>query len=588
MAEVKKTAPLYLSDKHLAYDFEDRYQNKVRYCPQLGVWFIYDGKHWKASFDKAVFKLFDDWINQLKENETKKNKKIVNHLCKLNTQKRVLEYATRRLFIDQNQLDQDTVLVNFKNGTLNLETGQVSPHDPSQYITKIINYNYNPAATAPRWEQFLAEIMDNDQTMVDFLQAAAGYGLSGSVAEHVIFMFYGAGRNGKSTFVETIMELIGDYGHAVTNEFFASDKKDTHPTAIADLRGRRFVVGSEFTGNRLNEGLVKKLSGGDTQTARVMRGDYFKFRATHKFFMLVNDKPKIHGTDDGIWDRLKLVPFPRQFRKEDCVKDLQKKLINADQYAETGFNCAEGILSWVVEGARKFYQADSKIKYPLKVAMEGAAYKEENDTFMQFLEDEIELVEISPGTPDDKKRIRSMEITSKYHLWCDENGVRFKGESRWVHREMERKTKKFGVEFKRSNGSWWTGISWKTVNSTFSWAEMDSKRTANGQVKAPQTQSQQGNGQVDRSKPFGGDFTPEKSSANHIYLSKLSKMSLGEFKSLDIDSKLDVIEVAWMALHGEEKGRALFLEHELSMRQGSQDLLVDDFEVCMVNLKEKK
>ena len=605
----KSELPNYLTDKYLAFEFVERYENKVRYCPQLGVWLAWDGRRWASVFDKIVFKTFDAWIKELRveaaQEKTSRDREneidqTVKYLSRLNTQKRVLEYAMRKLVVDQRQLDQDTVMVNFKNGTLDLLTGQLKDHDPNDYITKLIEYDYNPAATADRWSQFLLEIMDGSQEMATFLQDAAGYGLTGSKSEHVLFMFYGAGRNGKSTFVETILELISGYGHAVTNEFFASDKKDTHPTAIADLRGKRFIVGSEFTGNRLNEALVKRLSGGDTQTARVMRGDYFNFKPTHKLFMLVNDKPMIHGTDQGIWERIKLVDFPVQFKKSDTEKDLGEKMISSGQYVESGYGEAEGILAWMVEGAKRFFRNGSEINYPLQVIEDGNLYRLEMDIFKQFLDDRIIVM---PG-----QKIRSMALVDAYHQWCDENGVRFKGDKRWVHNEMQKNLKSLeGVEFKRSGGSIWKNLYWKPddyvepVENSSKWTDnspendengqkngkMDRRWTEDGQKKQAQTQLQQGNGQNGQKNPVTSDFWG-KNPGYSIYLSTLSKMSIDQFKNLDLESKLELIEVAWMALYGEQEGREMFLEHEPSMREGSQDLLVDDFEMSMVHLKEKK
>jgi putative DNA primase/helicase len=567
----KNKIPRYLEDQFLAFQFIDKFRQSIRFCPELGLWFTWDGRRWKASFDKTVYRHFDHWLDQLGSEKSKQNKDTKKHLAKLTTQKRVLEYATRQLIVHQSELDQDTTLLNFGNCTLNLVSGESHDHDPQDFITKIIEHNYQPQAEAKRWNQFLSEIMAQDQEMVKFLQTAAGYGLTGAVSEHVLFMFYGAGRNGKSTFVETILELIGDYGHAVTNEFFASDKKDTHPTAIADLRGSRFVVGSEFTGNRLNEGLVKKLTGGDTQTARVMRGDYFKFHATHKFFMLVNDKPVIHGTNDGIWDRLKLVSFPQQFKKEESEKDLQKKMINSDQYATSGYGEAEGILAWLVDGAKRFYQAGNTLEpYPQKVVQEGINYRVEMDVFRQFLDDEVE---VAIG-----QKIRSMELVNKYHLWCDENGVRFKGDKRWVHNEMEKNIAMHpDVHFKRSNGSWWVNVGWKSSHSSHSWSNF-------GQMGQKESQSQQGFGQSGQKKPIKPDNSAPKISDNGIYLSNLSKLSKSDirgFKDLNKNYQLELIEIAWCALHGEEKGQQMMKDNQDLFESASGSELADDFETVL-------
>jgi putative DNA primase/helicase len=147
---------------------------------------------------------------------------------------------------------------------VDLRTVQIREHDQADNITKLAEYDYDKDASCPRWGQFLLEIMDNSEEMTDFLQLVSGYGATGSVREQALFMCYGAGSNGKSTFCETLLELISDYSESVTHDFFALNKTDTHMTAVADMVGKRFVIGSEFTGNRMNEPMIKRLTGGDT------------------------------------------------------------------------------------------------------------------------------------------------------------------------------------------------------------------------------------------------------------------------------------------------------------------------------------
>ncbi|MDP7281326.1 MAG: phage/plasmid primase, P4 family [Candidatus Poribacteria bacterium] len=232
-------------------------------------------------------------------------------------------------------------------------------HDQENNITKLAEYDYDKDASCPRWDQFLLEIMDGSEEMSDFLQLVSGYGATGSVREQALFMCYGAGSNGKSTFCETLLELISDYSESVTHDFFALNKTDTHMTAVADMVGKRFVIGSEFTGNRMNEPMIKRLTGGDTIKARRMRQDYFQFKPTHSFFILVNDRPNIVGTDEGIWRRLKLIPFPRYFSKEERDEDLKDKLMGE----------AEGILNWLVKGTVRWFE--NGLDYP--VIVEGVS-----------------------------------------------------------------------------------------------------------------------------------------------------------------------------------------------------------------------
>ena len=456
-----------VNHKYWANQFVDRFGEKIRYSEDWGSWLVYVGTHWSECSVHPILSCFDDWVDELKDSQ-KKSQKIVEDwkkkqgldssnrepskvikaqeslkycekalgvLTNINNQESILKYVTRYCLICTDELDRHENLLNCKNGTVNLRTGKLSPHNPSDSITKIVDYDYDPEAQAPVWNSFLDDIMDHDQEMVDFLKILAGYSATGSVKEHILLMFYGTGRNGKSTFCETLLHILRGYGQTVTHDFFASKKSDSHMTAIADLCGSRLIVGSEFTGNTLNEPLVKRLTGGDTIKARRMRQDYFEFEPTHTIFVLVNARPNITGTDEGIWARVVMVPFEVRIPDEKMDLDLKDKLRAEGQ----------GVLSWIVEGAKMWYREGVNLPDKVKLAVED--YKQDMDVVGTFIE---QCTMVHPAT-----RVKSSEILNYLKIWCVNEGHWFKPNAKWFANEMRQK----GYESVKSSGVMhWKGL----------------------------------------------------------------------------------------------------------------------------------
>jgi putative DNA primase/helicase len=193
--------------------------------------------------------------------------------------------------------------------------------------------------------------MDYRADLISFLQTAAGWALSGDISEQIMFILFGSGANGKSTFLNTIMYLLGDYAIATPTETFMKKSGDQHTNDIARLRGTRFVTTTELEyGKRLAEPLIKKITGNDQMTARFLYGEYFNFMPTFKIFMATNHKPVIKGTDHGIWRRIRLIPFTTRITEEKQDKHLEQKLKTE----------ASGILNWLLEGAMRWQKEGLK------------------------------------------------------------------------------------------------------------------------------------------------------------------------------------------------------------------------------------
>jgi putative DNA primase/helicase len=225
------------------------------------------------------------------------------------------------------QMDTHPWLLNCANGTLDLKRGNLREHQQEDYLTKLCPFEFHPEAKAPTWEKFLMQILVRE-SLIRFVQKLMGYSLTGDVSEHILAIFWGVGANGKSTLINAILTVLGeDYAIKANRDLFMARKQDNHPAQLARLFGKRLVVALEtHEGARLDEGLVKELTGGDPICARRMREDPWQFVPTHKAILVTNHKPEIRGTDEGIWRRQRLVPFtvsnPRRPARQGVAQEI--------------------------------------------------------------------------------------------------------------------------------------------------------------------------------------------------------------------------------------------------------------------------
>ena len=211
-----------------------------------------------------------------------------------------LASADRRIAATVDQWDTDSSLLNTPGGTIDLRTGDMRPHAPGDYITKITAAA--PGGECPTWLEFLNRITGGDVELQAFLQRMAGYSLTGDTSEHALFFGYGTGANGKSVFVETLAGLLGDYHRMAPIETFTATIGDQHPTNLAGLRGARLVTAVETEeGRRWAESRIKQLTGGDKVAARFMRQDFFEFTPQFKLIIVGNHKPGLRSVDEAIW-----------------------------------------------------------------------------------------------------------------------------------------------------------------------------------------------------------------------------------------------------------------------------------------------
>jgi putative DNA primase/helicase len=302
------------------------------------------------------------------------------------------------------QLDADPWLLNVLNGTVDLRTAELHPHAAADLITKLAPVAFAPGREAPTWAAFLERILP-DPELRAFLQRAVGYSLTGDTGEQVLFFLHGRGCNGKSTLLETLRALLGDYGLQADVGTFLERRREGASNDLARLRSGRFVAAVEAgEGQRLAEGLVKQLTGGDTISARMLYSEYFEFRPQFKLWLAANHKPVIRGTDHAIWRRIRLIPFTVTIAEADRDPELPAKL-----RAELS-----GILWWAVKGGL-LWQEDG-LGAPRAVQLATQSYRGEMDVLGTFLEECCEL-----GA---SLKALATPLYEAYRRWCERNGER--------------------------------------------------------------------------------------------------------------------------------------------------------------------
>ena len=300
------------------------------------------------------------------------------------------------------QFDKDPYLLGCANGVMNLQTGEFREGRRDDYIMKSTNLNYNPTAECPRWIQFLDEVFLGNTELIDFIHRAVGYSLTADASEQCLFICYGTGWNGKSKFLIILRDLLGDYAKNTPFSTFTNRYRDTATNDLATLAGVRSITSSEISeGQGLNEARVKAMTGGDPITARFLYGEYFDYIPAYKVWLAVNHKPLIKGTDEGIWRRIRLIPFEASFKA------------NPDPYIEEKLKAEiEGILRWAVDGCLKWQR--ERLEMPEKVEAATNEYRQESDVIAQFLSD--------CTVETENAKVKASDLYKAYEAWCGEIG----------------------------------------------------------------------------------------------------------------------------------------------------------------------
>jgi putative DNA primase/helicase len=394
--------------------FVDQFGELVRYLPQRKAWLLWNDSYWAV-----------DITNRVKDFATQTARNIYNEVAAINdnTERtelvkwaKVSQAAPRinslielakcnqTIATDLDELDSDPWLFNCANGTINLKTGDFYEAKPSDLITKSSPVIYDPNASCPIWHKFLNRAFGQDGALIEFMQRATGYSFTGIINDEALFFLYGSGANGKSTFLETIMYMLSDYTIKLGLEsLLKKGNGGGIPNDIARLKGARLCVSSEIDQDgRFNESKLKDLASRDTITARFLHGEFFDFRQSHKLWVFGNHRPVIHGNDDGIWRRIKLVPFNVTIPDDEKDHELDVKLRGE----------LSGIFNWVLSGCKQWQQVGLAV--PDSVNAATAHYRDEMDIISNFINETCNL--------NQSAVVKANCLQISYKNWCNDNG----------------------------------------------------------------------------------------------------------------------------------------------------------------------
>jgi len=395
------------TDLENAQRLVERHGKNIRFCHQWGKWLIWEGMRWSKDETGGIVRLAKDTVKTICA-EVAGDPKTLKHATRCKNRSRIeamikLTESESGIYVTPQQLDSDPMLLNVRNGTIDLRTGELRPHNKADLITKIAPVEYDQCATAPVWDSYLYRIMNGNMSLINFLQRGMGYSITADVSEQVIFIPHGGGDNGKSVFLNTALGIMGDYARPTAPDLLMVKRGESHPTEVADLEGARLVTSIETEENkRLAEATVKQLTGGDRLKARFMRQDFFEFNPTHKIWLATNHKPVVKGSDYAIWKRIRLIPFSVTIPREERDKKLPMKL--EAEYP--------GILRWVVEGCLAWQQEG--LGEPEEVTKATTSYRAEMDVLANFIN---ECCFVNPLV-----KVLVSNLYSTYLNWCKETG----------------------------------------------------------------------------------------------------------------------------------------------------------------------
>lgn len=400
--------------------FSECYQNDTRFCPEAKSWYTYEDGRWQKDVGsllvsakiKEFVRLMALYCGEIPDEE--KRKQYMAFVAKMGDRRfrdRLMKDATDSMRIEATEFDKHPYLINCKNGTYDLKTMEFREHDWRDFLTMQTNFEYSlQDVRCERWEQFIKEVTQNDYNKADYLQRALGYSMLGESKEECMFILHGkTTRNGKSTLLDAIQHLLGDYATVAPVELICkSDRqKNTEaPTSVlARLKGRRFVTMSESdTSGKLDEATIKQYTGGEDITARELYQAAITFKPQFTMWLSCNDLPAVRDKSLFASDRVRVIEFNRHFT--DAEQDKNLKSFFESQEA------MKGIFTWLVAGFFKYKRFG--LAMPDDMIMVIRQYEKDNDIVLQFLEEKCEQKE--------EAVTRAKTLYDNYKIWCKSNG----------------------------------------------------------------------------------------------------------------------------------------------------------------------
>ncbi len=411
--------------------FVSRNSADIRFVPERKIWLSWEGSRWQIDRDGALerraVKLGRDLLAEaarvpgVDDAATKQRAAACIEALACGDRRNISDFLAlakvdRRILLPVAHFDDDPWLVGAKNAVVELKTGTVREYSRNDYITRALGCDVDPQSNCPRWLSFIEEVFP-DPALRHYVHKAVGYTLTGDTREQCFFFCYGTGRNGKSKFMEALEHVFGELATRAGKGIVATNHRGDYPLReLADVCGARFILASETEeGERLNESVIKDLTGSDSLRAEHKYERAFSFRAVGKLWICGNHRPTIRGTDGGIWRRVRLISFTEKFEGNRDDRNLSEKL-----RAE-----ASGILNWMVRGCLLWRR---ELEPPSAVVAAVADYRAEEDTLADFLD------ACTTETPDGC--IRHAALFDAYRQWAESNGHRYPLTSRVLAKRL--------------------------------------------------------------------------------------------------------------------------------------------------------
>lgn len=434
------------------------YGKNIRYNPVRKSWLLWSSKHWEFDFVGKIEGLARKVIRKLQiegeaislegltyEEEKKKEelkKSIKKYVLRSESDgkiKAMINQAMTQNSLIITETDKDNFLLNIKNGTLNLKTGLLEKHDRRNFCTKLVNVEYDPKMKCPNWTEFINKIFLGDAELINYIQKSIGYSMTGDANLQCFYILHGNGANGKGTFIKTIMKFMGDYADGLDAKSLMEKMGDEGTREeIAGLIGKRFVNVNEMKGSKsFDEGLLKSLTSGADETVKVrnLYESSFNLKPTFKLWMSTNHMPKINNDDEGIWRRVRKIPFKYKFTEEDKdVNFFENKLMPE----------MSGILNWAIVGCLKWQQEGEHIPDVVKASVDE--YRVDSDPIQRFIADECIVAN------SETVRVNVADMYKTYEAWCKENkeytlsSIKFS--KKMTEKEFEKGRTKYGLYWK--------------------------------------------------------------------------------------------------------------------------------------------
>lgn len=426
-------------------NFFKKYEGQLLFCKRWNSWLVYREGKWqeddKNETQELAKRVIMGYYREASEIiDDKARKRLVDQARKSESQRAIramTELATSALPAIPDDFDQDSYIFNMKNETLDLKILEFKSHKPEDMLTKIAGVSYETEADCPKWLAFLDKIFEEKKDLIDYLQTSLGYSLTGDIGEQCLYILYGIGFNGKSTFLNVIQEILGDYAINTPFDTFLSRKGEHIPNDIARMRGARFVTAVEAgEGKKFNEEVLKRLTGRDKVTARFLRQEFFDFHPTCKLWFATNHKPMIREFSPAFWGRIRLIPFRLIIPEEERIPHYEKTLLEEK----------EGIFNWILEGYKRWKEEGLKVPEDIKEAT--AQYKDQMDIMAEFIEECCIENRLAQAT--------TKKLYGAYKDWCEENKEKEINKRAFGRRLEERGYKGIRIGAKQNRG--WAGI----------------------------------------------------------------------------------------------------------------------------------